>query len=185
MTLPDHAHAPGCFGSALTYREGTPECSTCEFAANCAPVSQQRLMRLRERYGVQIGTKRQRDRAKAVEIVAFPPEVPAEVALTLPVKVRELLARIEKHGIRVTAALREGKNPFAWDKLAFLYVACFLLLRRGRHGVDLKELTLAFKQKLDWNAGTAAAHVSQTVQALKALGAADFENGRLQLRNFA
>lgn len=41
--------APGCFGSALTFKKGASECEVCLFAARCEPISKARERRLSKR----------------------------------------------------------------------------------------------------------------------------------------
>ncbi len=184
MTVPDIPHAPGCFGSALTYKAGTTECDTCEFAEKCAPISARRLAVLREKYNVAEPKKaRERRKPEPAEPLVLPPEVPPD--LTLPLKVQGVLARIERAGVKVTEALRRGENPFQHNWLRFLYVACAVLLLRQERGATREEVIDAFQKKMKWSEATAAAHFAQAVHALRALGAADLVNGRLQLRNQA
>ncbi|WP_448035165.1 hypothetical protein [Bradyrhizobium liaoningense] len=70
----DVSLAPGCYGMSMCYREGTPECSTCPFAASCGPLAARQLAMLRadggesrkdlERRDDRDRTRRSRERAK-------------------------------------------------------------------------------------------------------------------------
>ncbi len=124
---------------------------------------------------------RERRKPEPVGPLVLPAEVPPD--LTLPRKVQAVLARIEHAGVKVTEALRRGKNPFQHNWLRFLYVACAILLLRQERGATREEVIDAFQKKMEWSEATAAAHFAQAVHALRALGAADVINGRLQLRN--
>lgn len=170
---------PGCFGFALSFREEAAECISCPFATECAKLGAEQLARRREELGIKVKPAK----PKVVRQPAAPVEAHATGFLTdgLPKKVEELLGRIERAGISVTAALSRGENPFTKDP-AFLRVTCHLLLNM-RAGVDRATLKLAFTRKLGWSEGTAAAHATQAFQALIALGAASENNGRLTLRN--
>lgn len=48
----DPYFAPGCFGSALTYENGSKECSPCPFAAQCAPRAAESWANLRKFHGL-------------------------------------------------------------------------------------------------------------------------------------
>lgn len=172
--MTDLALAPGCYGFALSFKEGSPECSTCPFAGRCAVIGAEQLARRRLELGITVREKRA---PKAAVKVAAIGQVLTD---TLPKKVEEVLQRIEAAGIRVTEALREGRNPFLNEKPAFLRVACHLILHMPQ-GIDRKTLALAFQKKLNWSEGTAAAHATQAFQALSHLGAAHDNNGRLTL----
>jgi hypothetical protein len=168
---------PGCFGYALSHREDAAECISCPFSEECARIGAEQLARRRAELGIVA-----KPRAKVVRQPKPPAEVHATGVLTegLPKKVEELLARIERAGISVTAALARGENPFTTSP-AFLRVTCHLLLHM-RAGIDRTTLKTAFVRKLGWSEGTAAAHATQAFQALTALGAAAESNGRLTLR---
>ncbi len=169
---------PGCFGYALSFREDAAECISCPFAAECQAVGAAQLLRRRE----ELGIKEKPTKPKVVRQPKPPAQIHATGVLTegLPKKVEELLGRIERAGISVTAALARGENPFTTSP-AFLRVTCHLLLHM-RAGIDRTTLKTAFVRKLGWSEGTAAAHATQAFQALTALGAAAESNGRLTLR---
>lgn len=170
--------APGCYGFALSFKEGSAECSTCQFAARCQVIGTEQLARRRLELGITAKPVKERK----PRVVAAAVEAVAGSTLTggLPKKVEELMQRIERAGIRVTEGLREGRNPFLGQKPAFLSVACHLILNIEQ-GVDRATLNKAFQKKLNWSEGTAAAHTTQAFQALIALGAAHEANGRLTL----
>lgn len=159
-------HAPGCFGSALTYQQDAPECQSCAFAAACGPRSQQRLIELRARFNIQPPAEKSRVKK------------PATGDFYMPVKVAALLARINGFGVDVAAAIRRGDNPFLTTGPRFLAVTTHLLTRY-EDGVTRENLVAVLQAKLNWTQGTAAAHALQAVQALIALGVADETNGRL------
>lgn len=169
---------PGCFGFALSYRAESAECISCPFAAHCARVSAEQLARRRN----ELGIKPKEPRAVRPARPQAPTEAHATGVLTegLPKKVEELIDRIERAGISVTAALSRRENPFTTSP-AFLRVTCHLLLHL-QAGIDRATLKTAFVRKLGWSEGTAAAHATQAFQALTALGAATEQNGRLTLR---
>lgn len=179
MTVsPDISHAPGCFGSALMYRPVSNECGTCMFREACAPISAERLARIRAKYDI-----RPRKVAQTAPIPALPPGTEAFVAN--PKKVEELMGRLERAGISITDKLAKGINPFAELKRpVFLNIACHLLLRLTS-GLHRDTLRTAYEQKLGWSKATAAAHALQVFQLLVALDAATDTNGTLQLRRKA
>jgi hypothetical protein len=152
----------------------------CPFAESCASTGAEQLARVRAELGVVV-------KEKKPKVMRAPREVPADMHATgvltegLPKKVEELLQRIERAGISVTAALARRENPFTKDP-KFLRVTCHLLLLLPA-GIDRKTLMSAFVKKLEWSEGTAAAHATQAFQALTALGAATEQNGRLILKS--
>jgi hypothetical protein len=169
---------PGCFGFALAYRAEAAECISCPFSAECAQISAEQLARRR----AELGITPKEPRAQRPPRPRAPVEAHATGVLTegLPKKVEELIGRIERAGISVTAALARRENPFP-SSPAFLRVTCHLLLHMAA-GIDRATLKIAFVRKLGWSEGTAAAHATQAFQALTALGAATEQNGRLTLR---
>lgn len=169
---------PGCFGFALSFREEAAECISCPFASDCSRIGAEQLARRRAALGIVV---KEKPKAKPRPAPAHVEHATGFFTDGLPKKVEELLGRIERAGISVTAALARRENPFTKDP-AFLRVTCHLLLHMSA-GVDRATLKSAFVKKLGWSEGTAAAHATQAFQALIALGAASENNGRLTLRN--
>lgn len=170
ISHPEVAHAPGCFGSALAFKEEDPQCQSCMFASDCKPRSQARLAALRAQYGI----------AEPKPKVARPAiKIASGETLTVPVKVAELIGRIERAGVSVTEAFAQGRNPFVSTPL-FLRLFSHLLLRLP--SVTRPMLTTAFQTKLEWTPQTAASHTSLAVQTFLALGAIDDLNGQLTIR---
>ena len=172
---PDLHLAPGCFGSALTYKESQVECQTCPFAERCKPISEARMERLRAKLGIAV--------KPAKPVVERKQIVKDAGVMTLPKKVEELMERIDRAGIKITESLREGRNPFADKKKpAFLLVACHLLLHLSGNQISRQGLCEAFMKKFEWSEGTAAAHALQASQLLVAVGAATETDGRISLK---
>lgn len=167
----DISHAPGCFGSATTFSEDAPECRGCIFASQCAPRSRERLRELRMRIGLppEPEQKRTSTRKTGADMVKEPPK-----------KVAALMERFEQAGIKITEALAEGRNPFE-SRPAFMRLTCHLLLGMpdGFSRVNLME---AFKRKLNWSDGTAAAHVGQAFTILRSLDVIEENNGNFKLK---
>jgi hypothetical protein len=172
MTELDTDHSPGCYGSAMTYREGTPECETCPFVVSCAPLSTARLAALREKFGVAPIKKSSRSRTPATAAVpsGFAPSS----------AVATLLERMAS--LNIVETLRQGQNPFTVG-FPFMRIACHVLLHRPQ-GTTEQELTMAFMQKMDWKETTSKVYASQAAQALTMIGATQRMNGRLILRRF-
>jgi hypothetical protein len=172
---PEPSMAPGCYGSALTYREGSQECSSCPFAAQCQPLHEERLASLRERLGIKnVAPRKPMANRTHIEHLLSAAE------MTLPKKVVDLITRIDKAGIKVTESLREGKNPFETTP-RFMRVVCHVLLHLPG-GINRRTLTTALARKLEWTEGTASAHAAQAAHALVALGAAEEIDGILKLK---
>ncbi len=167
---PDQPHAPGCFGSALCFQAGSPECSSCPFQGACQPAAQRRTQELRTLLGLALKEPR-------LKKPIMPPVAPDAAQRTLPKKVEELLGRIERAGIRVTDSLNAGLNPFAKGP-TFLKMACHLLLRMPE-GFTRQQLQQGLMTKLAWTQATANAHATQACQLLIAVGAAKLINGKL------
>ncbi|SER28827.1 hypothetical protein SAMN05216548_114111 [Faunimonas pinastri] len=170
--------APGCYGSALTFKAEAAECKTCVFAANCGPLSAANMAYVRAKLGIverKTKTAMRAERPKKLD-----PAPAIQLTSNLPKKVEELLARFERAGIKVTERLSAGENPFEKTPV-FMRVACHLLLRLPS-GFDRNMLRQALQSKLGWSSATAASHAIQACQALVALGAAEEMNGRLTLK---
>lgn len=172
--LPEWAQ-PGCYGQALTYSDEQAECAACPFAATCKVEHLAAIARLREQHGIVI---RPRTRMPPADEEAAPRR--SLNGFTLPKKVEELLTRIDEAGIKVCEALAKGKNPFG-GAFRFMRVTSHLLLHAPA-GVTREHLITAFESYFQWSRGTAAAHATQAFTALKALGAAQEQNGRLILK---
>lgn len=166
--------APGCFASALAYRDDAAECTGCPFSAECAPASSARMAQLRAELGLEgmVGPGRKR------VVKAASPAATGFVA-TLPKKVQALVEQIDKKGLKVGDALRAGTNPF--DKPAFLRVAAHLLLKLPG-GVDRNVLRAALQHKLGWSYETANSHAAQVFHLMPALGVAEDRNGKMILK---
>lgn len=158
----DTGLAPGCYASPLIYKAKAKECAECVFGSTCGPSAAARLAVLHQHYGVK--------------------QAPVEKPLpaVLPVKSQELIDRIKRTGIDIGQLMLTGVNPFR-TKPSFLKLACHLLIAIPG-GVSRDNLRYAFKSKLNWTDGTAAAHVLQAVQVLRALGAAEEINGCISLK---
>lgn len=168
--------SPGCFGRAMSYRAGTPECDSCPFRELCEPQSVQRTSALRASLGIvakTTGTPKVKARAPKAEPAAA-------MGMSLPRKVVDLIGRFERTGIRVTETLAAGKNPFV-ETPAFMRVVCHILLSKPQ-GVSRRYLTAALMHRFGWRENTATPHATQAVQALCALGAATESDGIVALR---
>jgi hypothetical protein len=178
MTEIDVKLAPGCFGGALLYRASASECSTCVFASRCAPLSATRLAGVRAKLGIKLpksGTRQGQ--------VTSPVKKEAGTGMALPQKVQELMERVERAGIKITEALRAGKNPFAGnDAFKLLRVTCAVLLIRQTSGIERSTLQAQMAKAFNWKDGTASAQMGQTIQLLEAVGAITNVNGILMLK---
>lgn len=169
--VPDTSHAPGCFGSAMTFSEDAAECRGCIFASKCAPLSNERRQAMRARLGLDPEpTPKRTVRARGAEMTGG-----------LPKKVAALLERFEQAGIKITDALRANRNPFEEHRPVFMRLTCHLLLRLP-DGFSRMNLMTAFQRKLNWSEGTASAHVSQAIAVLTALDLIENLNGTIKLK---
>jgi hypothetical protein len=175
MTNINQSHAPGCFGSALTFKSTAPECISCQFATKCEPISTDRLAKLRAKFGITPP-----ERQKSSRVQNGVQREHARPTFTLSTKATELLNRIEKEGIRVTESLSRRQNPFN-SRPAFMKITCHLLLAM-EDGLTRDILVAAFERKLNWANNTARTHALLATQVLTALGATHEINGRLKLR---
>lgn len=172
----DTSMAPGCFGLGLLYKAASTECSTCPFAAQCAPIAEAQLVKMRADLGILP--------VPAGKSAAPDPTATKGVFATgLPIKVQQLVDAIERAGIKVNETLARHENPFGM-KFPFMRIACHILLRRKEQnaGTTRMELTQAFCSTLKVEKGTADAYVIHAAKALAAIGAADEVNGVLKLR---
>ncbi|SCW95770.1 hypothetical protein [Ancylobacter rudongensis] len=166
--------APGCFGSALAYRETDSICTACVFAGRCKPLHLQAQAALRARFGIEL-TETQKRR---IQRAANPPAHPAE--MTVPKKVQALIDRFDNTNSRVAEQLGQGVNPFA-TTLPFMRIVCHLLLNYAKP-IDRGLLATAFASRLNWQQDTAEAHARMAIQALTHIGAVDNIDGAIALR---
>lgn len=171
MTIPQFA--PGCFGSALTYREGDMVCRRCPFAKACGDEHLVAMERLRERLGIVVKPRRKKP-VEAKEEIADPSR------LALPNKVQKLLERLDKEAFDVVAKLRRGENPFL-TTLPFMAVACHLLIKLDGP-LSQTLLAAAMVKKLGWKDVTASAHARMALQALEHVGAITLTDGMAVMR---
>ena len=164
--------SPGCFGSALAFREDIPVCLSCNFREQCKPIHIDNLAKLREHYGIKVAVPR----IKRAPVVVSTDES----LLRLPKKVRELVERIDRSSIRITENLMKGLNPFETE-FPFMRVACHLLLRLDRP-INQKLLSAAFMKKMNWLEGTADSHARMAIYILVHVGAVDHIDGQISLR---
>jgi adenine-specific DNA glycosylase len=156
--------APGCFGSALTFRPETPECKSCPFVEGCGPASEARWNHLSERFGIKTRLKANQ-RKKPI----------------LPQKVQELVERIRGMNISIDQ-LRLGKNPFeASTEFKAAKITCHLLIQ-FEAGVPRHSLSTALSRKFAWSEKTAEAQTLQISQALQHLGVVDEVDGVMRIR---
>ncbi|MGV1754794.1 hypothetical protein [Agrobacterium sp. CG674] len=168
--------SPGCFGSALAFKEGDVACSGCKFAQACKPVHLVAQAALRERFGVTTAIQANAEKVKAKDEAA--PVNPA--ALSLPKKTQELVARLDRGQYDVVGSLQRGENPFG-SAIPFMKLACHLLLRLAQP-LSAKGLATAYATKFEWQQGTADAHARMAIQALTHVGAVENRDGLISIR---
>lgn len=182
VTIPQFA--PGCFGSAFGFKDNDTVCNGCVFREQCAPAHRLATAALRKSFGIQ--SLEERNEEKAAEIAERRrAQDEARLAadpglLSLPIKVQDLIARLDRGNYDVIGKLAAGLNPFA-DTIPFLRIACHLLLHFDRP-INKDLLVAAFSQKLDWKPNTAEAHARMTIMALTHIGAVDNQDGQITLR---
>lgn len=158
--------APGCFGSALAFKPNEGICTACVFRQQCEPAHQIAFEALRAELGID--TPATRGRPAVVEQSRRDLFERDPSAMTLPKKVQDLIARIDRGNYEVRANLSRNVNPFT-GKIPFLSIITELLLRYGKP-VTVPVLTIAFVMKLEWQEDTAKAHARIGLAALKHLG---------------
>lgn len=169
--------APGCFGSALTFKSDDIVCGGCPFRDGCEPMHQKSLEAMRAKLGI-VAPKRTRT---VVEKVATN-DIPERMGL--PKKVRELLASLDKVGVDFKQKMKEAINPFTGlGKMRYMEIACHLIMRLPAP-VTQQTIRLGLKTKLDWADGTASAHARMAVQALEHLEVVEVaDSGEIKVRN--
>lgn len=176
-TIPQFA--PGCFGSALAFKEDDSVCQGCVFKAQCEPVHVEARVALRARLGIP--SLQEVKAAAAAPKAAFKDQSPE--ALALPKKVQELVDKLDRGGYNVVESLKRGENPFG-ASMPFMKIAAHLLLALAprNKSIDRDLLTTAFVSKLGWQENTAEAHARMAIQALTHIGAVTNDNGAILLR---
>lgn len=174
MAIPQFA--PGCFGSALTYRTNDLVCKSCPFAKTCEVEHIVALQALREKLGVSAKPKplRGASRARADEENEDPTRA------TMPIKTRELLDRLDRMNLNIVERMRRGENPFL-GKINYMAIAAHLLMR-AQTPLHQRTLAAAFKMKLNWQDTTATAHARMAFLALEHVGAITFADGAATMR---
>lgn len=171
--------APGCFGSALAYKDEDSVCMGCVFKAQCQPIHLEARAALRARLGIKLPEEIKAARP-AVTKVEFKDQSPE--ALALPIKVQELINKLDEGGYNVIENMRAGINPFG-AAMKHMKIACHLLLRMPLDkGIDQGLLTTMFVKHLGWAENTSAAQARQVVQALTHIGLVDNNQGTIFLR---
>lgn len=161
--MPIPQFAPGCFGSALTYREGDMVCGRCPFASDCEGEHIAALTRLRQKLGIEVKPSPIRRSAKPQRAIDDP------TLATVPVKVRALLQKLDGMSLDIVAKMQRGENPFL-KVMPFMAIAAHLLIKAQRP-LGQKTLAAALAMKLGWKEGTADAHARMALQALEHVGA--------------
>lgn len=172
MTDLDTRLAPGCFGSALTYVDGSAECSSCMFAPQCKPVHQANLFALRGKLGIGPVTRKaaKPETALSGELVGPP----------LSNEAKALLAEADRIGLKVNETLARGENPFRTSRFRALSVVAHILLRTRR--CERGVLVTALAKALDLGPFTAAKTVHHSIEFLIAVGAIYEANGKISLK---
>lgn len=166
--------APGCYGSALTYEEGAPECVGCQFAKECAPLSKASLERIHAKFGIKPRVP------KKAPPKANPPVRRSVFSDRWPKKVMDVVERLEKSGVKITEALRNGRNPFVSKPKPFL-IACHMLIKTNK-GIQEPMLTEALRTKLAYTPESAKDTARLVLQVLEAIGATVETDGIIMIR---
>lgn len=171
-TIP--AFAPGCFGSALAFQKDHSICRDCKFSAECEPLHNENIKRLREELGIE--------RRSTMGSTAHPAS--RNVALagsTLPKKVDEIVARIQAMGLDIAGKMRNGENPFSAGNAKFLRVGALIFLRAD-FSVTTDLLSRLYVRKLECKANTAEAYARMALQIFDHFGAIEKSDGGYRIR---
>jgi hypothetical protein len=163
--------SPGCFGSALTFKETDMICMACVFHARCGPVHTLNLARMRDVLGVKEEPK---------PVVIITPEIVDPIRLTLSKKTQALLAKLDAGGYDIINKLAAKINPFS-NTMPHLAIACHLLLKLGRP-LEREFLTTALMAKMKWTRATAEEQARVVTYALLHVGAVHSNDGSLTLK---
>jgi len=169
-----NSNKPGCFGSAITFKEGSTECSNCPFNVECKPLSEASIANLRAKLGIVV--KKQASRT----VIEVKQEEGPTVTSYLPKKVEALVAYVVNNKIDVRGSMLKGVNPFN-PTPKWLFITCHLLLRIPG-GVTEDILREAFEKKLNWTKDTAISYVAQARHLLTFLGVIDAIDGKFQMK---
>lgn len=164
----DVFYRPGCFGSAVCYKPGTPICDACPFIDSCGPVALARKAFLKDKFAI----REERPNKKT--------EVFFDV-------VDLFLQDLDRQGIDLSL-LKSGKCPFdkrpddLTARVAFLL--CLVYLSRKRSNYDRIALFQKIKDHLDSDASEADVLRSFgiVVEAFSRSGIADRQGNRLVFR---
>ena len=163
--------SPGCFGSALAYKDDEIVCRACTFRTACLPVHLENRLALQLRMGLK-------PKAAAKPAVEAKSSDPAR--LSLPVKVVDLLNRLDNGNFDIIGKMKRGENPLA-SGFPFMKIVCHLLMRYPG-ALNRQMLSSAFVSKLKWQENTAEAHARMAIQVLTHIGAVDNVDGNITLR---
>lgn len=169
--------APGCFGSALSFRKTGMVCAACPFMSQCEPVHKESLATMRSHFGI---AEPEGEKLSSVETLANINE-PSE-RLTLPKKVRELLVKIDRASLDIAEKMKSGANPFSGvESFRYLQIACHLIMK-FEAPVTQKLISAGLRRAMSWSEGTADAHARMAVQALEHVGAINNCDGILSVK---
>lgn len=166
--------APGCFGSALIFKEDDMVCPACPFMEQCKPVHEQALEKMRDRFGIE---KKSIPVKKQVVTSQDHPE-----RMTLPKKVRGLLKSLDGSKLNIVGDMKNKVNPFrSLDKMRYMQVVCHLVMHLSIP-VTQKVLAAGLRKQMNWSEGTANAHARMSIQALEHVGAIENNDGTISVK---
>ena len=168
--------APGCFGSALTYKATDMICRACPFAGDCAPAHEVAKAEMRARFGITVKSKPSADPKPEPSASGDVIESPEMV---IDRKTQELLDRIDRSGMSIAGSLRDGINPFE-KTMRFMKVACHLLLRLPNVSQDM--ITAGCMHAIGCQRNTAETYARLAVRVLTHVGAVEVNDGLLSIR---
>lgn len=172
ITKPVMFGAPGCYGSALTFREDLVECRNCNFNNTCGTISAERLVRLRDILGVEaIGSKKAKLPVRNIS--------KARLDGALPKQTQAIIDMIDRSRIRVAESLIAGKNPF--EKPKFMRILCHLLIA-FEAGFGKPVLRQVLERKLNCTETVAKLYTDHGLRALMEIGVVVEANELFKIR---
>lgn len=156
------SQAPGCFTSALAYKNTARECIVCPFQERCAARSAVNLLRMRRKFGISLDLEGPHDLEN--------PHVTRGA--------RMVWQDMNRTGVDVAHAIDNGSNPFHAPQ--YMKAIVHILLKRPE-GTSVLEIDKALANKLNWSMDTALMFRMVGVLLLQHYGVAVLEDGFLRL----
>ena len=159
------SNQPGCYGSPTCCQPNSVTCKTCVFLSACVVDSEQRAIRLREKFGVE-------------SFKHFRVKKSINPKESLPRKSEEIVENLRIRGVDLKKEIKARNNPFVHNPPKFMRLAVSGLLT-NKSGLLINDLSSAYVNKLGFTKENAHRHVEIAIGALKSVDAIHEKLGKM------